>query len=157
MPSVDQELRLDGSLPANPRDGKHKRKTNADLMKKLLTCVINHFVPKDQQVCPHCGSKDFTPLGQGKTTVIFELIPASLQRQVHVQQTLVCPCGKTIMTAPGPIRVFKKGRYGPAFIAHLIVTKCADAIGLNRLAERFRRQGVPMYPQYSSGSIPASR
>lgn len=144
MPSVDQELRLDGSLPANPRDGKHKRKTNADLMKKLLTCVINHFVPKDQQVCPHCGSKDFTPLGQGKTTVIFELIPASLQRQVHVQQTLVCPCGKTIMTAPGPIRVFKKGRYGPAFIAHLIVTKCADAIGLNRLAERFRRQGVPM-------------
>ncbi len=72
------------------------------------------------------------------------LIPASLQRQVHVQQTLVCPCGKTIVTAPGPTRVFPKARYGCAFIAHLIVTKCADAIGINRLAERFRRQGVPM-------------
>lgn len=144
MPSVDHELRHDGSLPANPKDGQHKRKTNAELMKKLLTCVFNHFVPKDQQVCSHCESSDFKPLGQGKTTVIFELIPASLQRQVHVQQTLVCPCGKTIMTAPGPTRVFPKGRYGPAFIAHLIVTKCADAIGLNRLAERFGRQGVPM-------------
>lgn len=144
MPSIDQELRRDGSLPANPRDGQYKRKTNADLMKKLFICVVNHFVPRDQQVCPRCKSSDFKPLGKGKTTVIFELIPASLQRQVHIQQTLVCPCGKTILTAPGPIRVFKKGRYGPAFIAHLIVTKCADAIGLNRLAERFRRQGVPI-------------
>lgn len=144
MPSVDHELCRDGSLPSNPKDGKLKRKTNADLMKKLLSCVINHFVPADRQVCSHCESSDFKPLGQGKTTVIFELIPASLQRQVHLQQTLVCPCGKTIVTAPGPIRVFPKGRYGPVFIAHLVVTKCADAIGLNRLAERFRRQGVPM-------------
>jgi len=144
MPTVDQELRDDGSLPGNHQDGQHRRKTNAGLMKKLLTCVKNHFVPKNKQVCPHCRSKSFKPLGQGKTTVIFELIPAGLQRQVHVQQTLICPCGKTILTAPGPIRVFPKTRYGPAFIAHLIVTKCADAMGLNRLAERFRRQGVPI-------------
>lgn len=144
MPSIDQELRRDGSWPPHPKDGKLKRKTHADLMKKLLSCVINHFVTKDKKVCPSCGSEGFKPLGQGKTTVIYELIPASLQRQVHVQQTLICPCGKTILTAPGPIRVFDKGRYGPAFIAHLIVTKCADALGLNRLAERFRRQGVPL-------------
>ena len=144
MPPVDQELRRDGSLTTDPKDGKKKRTTNADLMKKLTACVVNHFVPKDKQVCPRCVSSNFKPLGKGKTTVIFELLPAVLQRQVHVQQTLVCPCGKTIVTAPGPTRAFKKGRYGPRFIAHLIVTKCADAIGLNRLAERWRRQGVPM-------------
>jgi len=144
MPSVDQELRHDGSRPTDPKDGKQTRKTNADLMKKLVTCVINHFVTKDKQICPHCESSDFKPLGQGNTTTVFELVPASLQRQVHVQQTLVCPCAKTIVTAPGPKKVFPKARYGPAFIAHLIVTKCADAMGLNRLAQRFRRQGVPL-------------
>lgn len=144
MPSVDHELHHDGSLITDPKDGKQKRKTNADLMKKLVAVVYNHFVPKERQVCPHCADTNFKPLGPGKTTVIFELIPAVLQRRVHVQQTLVCSCGKTIVIAPGPIRVFKKGRYGPRFIAHLIVTKCADAIGLNRLAERWRRQGVPM-------------
>lgn len=144
MPSIADALRRNGSLPPNPQAARQQRQHNKDRQKDLPTRTIPHAVPKEKQVCPCCHSDAFKPLGPGKTTVIFEYIPMQMERQVHVRQTLVCPCGQTILTAPGPIKVFPKGLYGPRFIAHLIVSKCADAMGLNRLAQQFRRQGIPL-------------
>jgi transposase len=67
-----------------------------------------------------------------------------VERQVHIQEKLRCRCGETILTADGAPKVFDKARYGPGFMAHLAVAKCADAIPLHRLAKQFRRSGVPL-------------
>lgn len=37
-----------------------------------------------------------------------------------------------------------KGEYGPGLLAHVVVSKCADAMPLHRLAQRIERGGVPM-------------
>ncbi|MCE9671573.1 transposase [Myxococcus stipitatus] len=37
-----------------------------------------------------------------------------------------------------------KGEYGPGLLAHVVVSKCADAMPLHRLAQRLERGGVPM-------------
>ncbi|MFB1485466.1 transposase, partial [Corallococcus sp. RDP092CA] len=33
---------------------------------------------------------------------------------------------------------------GPAFLSHVVTSKCADAMPLHRLAQRMERGGVPM-------------
>ncbi|WP_255408564.1 transposase [Archangium sp. Cb G35] len=95
-------------------------------------------------MCPECGSDELKALGQGRTTVVYEYIPARLERQVHVQETLACACGKGVVTAPAPPKVVDRGEYGPGFIAHVVGSKCADSMPLHRLAQRLERGGVPM-------------
>ncbi len=101
-----------------------------------------HEVREDQKSCPKCGGHDFTPLGEGKVTELYELVPARIERQVHVQQKVRCRCGETIITAGAPAKVFDKTRFGPTFIAQIAVSKCADSLPLYRQAKAYRRAGV---------------
>ncbi|HEX8704325.1 MAG TPA: transposase, partial [Myxococcaceae bacterium] len=66
------------------------------------------------------------------------------ERQVHVQEVLSCKCGRGVVTAPSPAKVVDRGEYGPGFLAHVVTSKCADAMPLHRLAQRIERGGVPM-------------
>jgi transposase len=84
-----------------------------------------HEVREDQKTCPKCGGHEFTGLGEGKVTELYELVPARVERQVHVQQKARCRCGETIITADGPAKVFDKTRFGPTFMAQVAVSKCA--------------------------------
>jgi hypothetical protein len=65
-------------------------------------------------------------------------------QQVHVQEVLSCKCGQGVVTAPAPAKVVDKGEYGPGLLAHVVTSKCADAMPLHRLARRVERGGVPM-------------
>ncbi|CAM4005594.1 hypothetical protein COSO111634_30920 [Corallococcus soli] len=101
-------------------------------------------MPPEARHCPACGSKDLKPLGKGRTSVVYEYVPAFFERQVHVQEVLACTCGQGVVTAPAPARVVDRGEYGPGFLAHVVTSKCADAMPLHRLAQRVERGGVPM-------------
>ena len=83
-------------------------------------------------MCPKCGGHDFTPLGEGKVTELYELVLARVERQLHVQEKVRCRCGETIITADVPPKVFDKTRFGPTFMAQAVVAKCADSIPLYR-------------------------
>ena len=144
MPPVAAELRRTGATKPDPAAAKKKRDANAEKKKALPAREVRHVVPATKKHCAHCKSHDFTPLGPGKESVIYEYVAAQLERQLHRQETLACPCGKTIVTADGPPRVGDQGAYGPGFIAHLVTAKCADAIPLNRVATQLHRIGVPM-------------
>ncbi|MHA7630823.1 IS66 family transposase [Corallococcus sp. M7] len=74
-------------------------------------------------------------LGKERTTEVYEYLPARFERQVHVQEVLACKCGGGVVD---------KGEYGPGFLTHVVVSKCADAMHLHRLAQRMERSGVPM-------------
>jgi transposase len=118
------------------------RRENAEKKRQLVTRRIEHKVREEQKVCPKCGGHDFAPLGDGLMTELYELVPAVVERQLHVQEKLRCRCGETIVTADGPTKVFDKARVGPNFMAQVAVSKCADALPLYRQAKSYKRIGV---------------
>ena len=83
------------------------------------------------------------PLGPGRTSEVYEYIPARFKRQVHVQEVLSCQCGGGLVTAPPPAKGVDKGEYGPGFLAHGVTSKCADAMPLH----------VQLHPQSRIGEL----
>jgi transposase len=118
------------------------RRENAEKKRQLVTRKIEHKVRDDQKLCPKCGGRDFSKLGEGAMTELYELVPAIVERQLHIQEKLRCKCGETVITADGPTKVFDKARVGPTFMAQVAVSKCADALPLHRQAKAYRRVGV---------------
>ena len=118
----------------------------AETRKKKLSLKerkVFHPVPNDLRVCKKCG-KELKALGTGKSSTIYEYVPAAIERQTHIRETLSCSCGECIVTAPGPRRVLDKTSYGPGLIAQLISSKCSDSIPLYRLKKQFRRLKAPL-------------
>ncbi|NOJ79204.1 IS66 family transposase [Myxococcus xanthus] len=146
LPTVAAELRGDADATAAQAEAakKKRRERAARKAEEAPSREIRHAVPAEERHCPACGGEDLRPLGKGRTSVLFEHIPARFERQVHVQEVLACTCGKGVVTAPPPARVVDRGEYGPGFIAHVVTSKCADAMPLHRLAQRVERSGVPM-------------
>jgi transposase len=101
-------------------------------------------VPDAQRSCPKCGNDKLSALGDGRSTMVYEYVPAKLVRVEHVQEVLRCRCGGHVVTAPGAPKVVEQGRYGASFLAHLVVAKCVDSIPLYRIEKDFKRQGVPV-------------
>ena len=118
------------------------RRENLEAKRQLTTRTIEHEVPEADRTCPKCGGHEFSPLGDGLQTELYELVPAVVERRIHVQKKLRCRCGETVLTAPGPVKVFDKARAGPAFMAQIAVSKCADALPFYRQAKAYRRVGV---------------
>lgn len=145
LPPVSKELREQGAdETARQAAAREKRRERAAARAALPSPQVHHLVPPQERVCPRCGGTDLKPLGGGKRSVLYEYVPARLERQVHVQQTLACACGEGIVTAPGPVRLGDKSQYGPGLVAHVVAAKCADSLPLHRLARALERQGVPM-------------
>lgn len=143
MPPMDREVRRD--KPATPEQRQRARRANAELKsKKIETEVVDTPVPDDQRHCPRCGGEQFTELGDGKPSPVYEYIPGYFRRRIFRRQVLACNCGKYVVTAPVPDKVFDRGLYGPGFISYLVVAKCCDAIPIYRLEKQFARLGIPM-------------
>jgi transposase len=142
LPAIKDQLRV-----GNGRNGdaaQERRRENAEKRAELPERLIHHRVPDDKRVCPKCGGKQLRPLGEGKTSTVYEHIAEHFERQVHVQEALACRCGEGIVTAEPPPKVVDKGQYGPGFVAHLITAKCGDSLPLYRLEKRYLRIGVPI-------------
>lgn len=150
MPSVQQLLRQQQppsqqQTEARAQAAQQKRRERAARKaEQAPTRRVFHPVPAEQRQCPACGSQELKPLGQGRTTVVYEYIPARLERQEHVQEVLACACGKGVVCAPPPPKVVDRGEYGPGLLAHVVTSKCADSMPLHRLARRLERGGVPI-------------
>jgi transposase len=142
MPPVAQAIRDPAHAEAARISALQKRRENAEKKRQLFTRRIDHKVREDQKICPKCGGHDFTRLGDGVPTEMYELVPAKVERRRHVQEKLRCRCGETIITADGPARVYDKARFGPNFMAQIVVSKCADSLPLYRQAKAYRRVGV---------------
>jgi transposase len=120
------------------------RRARAEAKAQIETLRVPHRVPDAERSCPRCGNEKLEPLGEGRTTTVFEFVPARFIRHEHVQEVLRCRCNGYVVTAPGPPKVIEKGRYGPSFLAHLVVAKCADHLPIYRLEKDFARQGIPI-------------
>ena len=136
--------RVNVGEPPTPEQQLARRRANAHDKAQIQTVRTEHKVPAEQRVCPHCGNHKLKPIGKGRSSVVFEFVPARFVRHEHVQEVLRCKCGDYVVTAPGAPKVVEKGRYGASFLAHLAVAKCADHIPIYRLEKDFGRQGFPL-------------
>jgi len=141
MPSIEESL---SSEPADPAGALERRRENAALKEKLECIRTIHRVSPEKRRCPKCGRENLRPLGEGRTTAVFEHVPERFIRHEHVQEVLSCPCGEYVVAADAPAKVVDKGRYGSGFVAHLVTAKCADSIPIYRLEKEYQRIGIPI-------------
>lgn len=138
MPSMQRET----ARAPSREETREKRAARAEMKAKLVTEDVEHKVSTQARICPAC-SRETKPAGT-KESIEIEYVPGFFRRRRHVRETLSCSCGQYIVTADAPARVFDRTQYGPGFVAHLCVQKCADSIPLYRLEKQFGRLGIPI-------------
>ena len=93
--------------------------------------------------CPSCGSSRLSRLGEDVTETL-EVIPRSWKVVQTVREKVSCRDCDTITQPPAPFHVVPRGWAGPSFLAMLLFEKYGQHQPLNRQAERFAREGVPL-------------
>jgi transposase len=126
----------------NDKQAQVERKTKREAQRRLDSEVVPHRIPEPERgACVECGGTTFIELPADISTE-FEWVPGRLVRKLHQRETLCCTQCKHIERAPAPARVVDGGKYGPAFIAHIVVEKCADCVPLYRQVKMLRRYGL---------------
>jgi transposase len=93
--------------------------------------------------CPACGGERLSKLGEDITETL-EVIPRSWKVIQTVREKFSCRDCEKIAQAPAPFHVVPRGWAGPSFLAMLLFEKYGQHQPLNRQAERFAREGVPL-------------
>jgi len=93
--------------------------------------------------CPACGGERLLKLGEDITETL-EVIPRSWKVIQTVREKFSCRDCEKITQPPAPFHVVPRGWAGPSFLAVLLFEKYGKHQPLNRQAERFAREGVPL-------------
>ncbi|WP_186378931.1 IS66 family transposase [Sphingobium sp. B2] len=106
-------------------------------------------LPRDRVVvpapcsCPACGGMRLSKLGEDVTETL-EVIPRTWKVIQTVREKFSCRDCEKITQPPAPFHVVPRGWAGPSFLAMLLFEKYGQHQPLNRQAERFTREGVPL-------------
>ena len=93
--------------------------------------------------CPACGGMRLSKLGEDVTETL-EVIPRAWKVIQTVREKFACRDCEKITQPPAPFHVVPRGWAGPSFLAMLLFEKYGQHQPLNRQAERFAREGVPL-------------
>jgi transposase len=93
--------------------------------------------------CPCCGSARLRKLGEDTTETI-EVIPRQWKVIQHVREKFSCRDCEKISQTPAPFHVLPRGWAGPSLLAMILFEKFGQHQPLNRQAERYTREGVPL-------------
>lgn len=93
--------------------------------------------------CHCCGSTRLSKLGEDVTETL-EVIPRQWKVIQHVREKFSCRDCETIDQAPAPFHVVPRGWAGPSLLAMILFEKYGQHQPLNRQAERYAREGVPL-------------
>ncbi len=93
--------------------------------------------------CTCCGSTRLAKLGEDVTETL-ELVPRSWKVVQHVREKFTCRACEAISQAPAPFHVLPRGFAGPNLLACVLFEKYGQHQPLNRQAERYAREGVPI-------------
>jgi transposase len=93
--------------------------------------------------CQCCGSSRLRKLGEDITETL-EVIPRQWKVIQHVREKFTCRDCERISQAPAPFHVIARGWAGPSLLAMILFEKYGQHQPLNRQAERYGREGVPL-------------
>ena len=77
-------------------------------------------------------------------TETLEVIPRRWKVIQHVREKFTCRDCEKISQAPAPFHVIARGWAGPSLLAMILFEKFGQHQPLNRQAERYTREGVPL-------------
>jgi transposase len=93
--------------------------------------------------CDCCGGTRLRKLGETITETL-EVIPRQWKVIQHVREKMTCRNCEKISEPPAPFHVTPRGWAGPSLLAMLLFEKFGQHQPLNRQAERYCREGVPL-------------
>ena len=93
--------------------------------------------------CPCCGGARLRKLGETVTETL-EVIPRQWKVICHVREKMTCRDCETINEPPAPFHVVPRGWAGPNLLAMILFEKFGQHQPLNRQAERYAKEGVPL-------------
>jgi transposase len=93
--------------------------------------------------CACCGSSRLSKLGEDVTETL-EVVPRQWKVIQHVREKFTCRDCEGISQAPAPFHVIPRGWAGPSLLAMIVFEKFGQHQPLNRQAERYAREGVPL-------------
>lgn len=132
----------DAEKLAKQKETTKKRKDKREELRSSLP--VEHELHCAASACPQCGFEgDLVRLGDDVSSQI-EFVAASVKHIIHTIEKRQCPQCKTFFSGDTPARVGDSAIYGPQLHAHVVVSKCADAMPINRLAKRLERAGTPI-------------
>jgi transposase len=93
--------------------------------------------------CACCGGTRLRKLGETITETL-EVIPRQWKVIQSVREKMTCRDCESISEPPAPFHVTPRGWAGPHLLAMLLFEKFGQHQPLNRQAERYAREGVPL-------------
>jgi transposase len=93
--------------------------------------------------CLCCGSARLRKLGEDVTETL-EVIPRQWKVIQHVREKFTCRDCEKISQAPAPFHVTARGWAGPSLLAMILFEKYGQHQPLNRQAERYAKESVPL-------------
>ncbi len=93
--------------------------------------------------CPCCGGDRLRKLGETVTETL-EVVPRQWKVIQHVREKMTCRDCEKISEPPVPFHVTPRGWAGPSFLSMILCEKFGQHQPLNRQAERYAREGVPL-------------
>jgi transposase len=93
--------------------------------------------------CACCGGNRLRKLGEDVTETL-EVIPRQWKVIQHVREKFTCRDCEKISQAPAPFHVTARGWAGPSLLAMILFEKFGQHQPLNRQAERYAKEGVPL-------------
>jgi transposase len=136
---VDDDADDDAGKPgASASTPKKKSGGRQPLPRHLKRERIVRDLADDEKHCARCA-QDLRHIGE-ETCERYEYIPASLT--VIEEACLKYACACTLRTAGKPPQPIEKSTAGASLLAHVIVSKFADHLPLNRQEKIFERHGV---------------
>lgn len=127
---------------------KRKKRGRKPLPADLPRVEIIHDLPEEEKVCP-CGAA-LSRIGFD-TCEKLDYIPAKVRVLRHVRHKYACKAcegveddGPTVKIAPAPVQLIEKSMATEGLLAHIAVSKFADALPLYRQQKMFSRLGVDL-------------
>lgn len=117
--------------------------------KKPVRGHLPEHLPRERVVvaspcaCAACGSDRLTKVGEDITETL-EVVPRSWKVIQHVRERFSCRACEAFSQAPAPFHAIARGRAGPSLLAMVLYEKYGQHVPLNRQAERYAREGVPL-------------
>lgn len=145
-PPPNEEQEDEGSREKKSKDAQKRRKKPKQSSRNprehnLPEQEIEIPVDEEKCNCPNCKST-LVKIGEEVTRQL-EYTPAQFFVKRYVRDKLACKnCHETIVTADVPYQPIQKGMPGPGMLAHILTSKYADHLPLQRLKGIFKRSGL---------------
>ena len=125
-----------------------KKRGRKALAKDLPRIDIIHDLSEDEKQCG-CGAR-LSRIGE-EICEKLDYIPARLRVERHIRYKYACKScegveddGPSVRIAPAPVQLIPKSNATAGLLAHIAVTKFADAVPLYRQQKIFDRLGIEM-------------